>query len=187
MIGPLSSTVSFLGSFLTVTGRAQEHDPDGNAFDFTFTGIDGEQLPLAAYRGRALLIVNTASRCGFARQYGGLETLWQTYRERGLVVIAVPSNDFGGQEPKSDLEILEHCRQAYRVSFPLTQRVHVIGPRAHAFYRWVDEAHGAGARPKWNFHKLLVSPDGRLDAWFSQMVGPRSRHLTSAIERVLPA
>lgn len=187
MIGNLSTTVSFLGSFLAVTGRAHDHVQEGNAFDFAFTGIDGGALPLAAYRGRALLIVNTASRCGFARQYHGLETLWQTYKERGLVVIAVPSNDFGGQEPQSDLEILEHCRQAYRVSFPLTQRVHVVGARAHAFYRWVEEAHGPSARPKWNFHKLLVSPDGRLDAWFSQMVGPASRHLASAIERVLPA
>src|SRR5215470_19828466 len=108
-----------------------------DAYRFEFASIDGEKLPLAAWRGRPVLIVNTASHCGYTPQYRDLEALWQRYRERGLVVLGVPSNDFGQQEPGSAAEIKSFCETTYAIDFPLTAKYAVLGGSAHPFYRWV--------------------------------------------------
>jgi glutathione peroxidase len=155
------------------------------AFDHQFDAIEGGHLPLAQWHGKVLLVVNTASFCGFTPQYEGLQALWQRYEKSGLVVIGVPSNDFGAQEPKSESEILGFCKGAYSVTFPLTAKEHVTGPQAHPFYRWAQEALGAGAAPRWNFHKYLVGRDGQLIAGFGTSVEPLSPALTSAIEAAL--
>lgn len=156
-----------------------------SAFDFTFTSIAGLPLPLAAWRGQAILVVNTASQCGFTSQYAGLQQLWQTYRERGLVVLGVPSNDFG-QEPDGEARIKELCEVNFGVDFPLTAKEHVSGDQAHPFYRWAREVQGEGARPRWNFHKYLVAPDGQLVDWFSTITAPTSERIRKAIEAHLP-
>lgn len=153
-----------------------------DAYDFSFTAIDGQPLPLAAYRGKALLVVNTASFCGFTGQYEGLQTVWSRYRDRGLVVIGVPSNDFGNQEPGSEGEIKRFCEVNFNVDFPLAAKAIVSGKNAHPFYRWAVEELGASAAPRWNFHKYLVSPEGALVASFPTMTSPTAEPVTRAIE-----
>jgi glutathione peroxidase len=156
------------------------------AWDFSFVGIDGQPLPLADYRGKAVLIVNTASECGFTPQYKGLEQLAEKYRERGLVVLGVPSNDFGGQEPGSSGEIKQFCELNYDIRFPLTEKTKVTGEDAHPFYQWAARELGPLAKPRWNFHKYLIAPDGRLVDWFSTVTKPESSRVIKAIEAILP-
>jgi len=158
-----------------------------SAYDFTFTSIDGAPLPLARYRGHPLLVVNTASFCGFTYQYEDLEALWRRYRERGLVVIGVPSNDFGQQEPGSEREIKQFCQTRYDVDFPLTDKQDVIGPQAHPFFRWISTELGEAGTPRWNFHKYLVGPDGMLEGTWPSSVRPTDRAVTDEIELLLPA
>ncbi|HXZ02728.1 MAG TPA: glutathione peroxidase [Stellaceae bacterium] len=158
-----------------------------SGYDFTFTSIDGQPLPLAQYRGRPLLVANTASFCGFTPQYDDLEAVWRRYRPRGLVVIGVPSNDFGEQEPGSAQEIKQFCESRYAVDFPLTEKQEVIGPGAHPFFRWIAAELGEAGAPRWNFHKYLVAPDGGLAGAWPSAVRPTDRAVTDEIERLLPA
>lgn len=157
-----------------------------SAHDFSFTAIGGAPLPLARFAGKAVLVVNTASECGFTPQYAGLEELWRRYCARGLVVLGVPSNDFGRQEPGTEEEIAAFCAARYGVDFPLTAKVRVIGGEAHPFYRWIAEEFGEAATPKWNFHKYLVAPDGSLREVWPSKVEPLSKALTDALEAALP-
>lgn len=157
-----------------------------NAHAFTFVSIDeAENLDLKAYAGKAVLVVNTASFCGFTKQYSGLEALWRKYREAGLVVLGVPSNDFGGQEPKSEAEIKSFCQGAFNITFPLTMKTKVKGNDAHQFYSWVAKTTSGEASPRWNFHKLLIGKDGRLVTWFPSSVAPGSLKVNTAIEAAL--
>ena len=156
------------------------------AHDFSFTSIDGEPMPLAAWRGRPVLVVNTASFCGFTPQYEGLQALWRKYEPRGLVVLGVPSNDFGRQEPGSAKEIKEFCETIYAIDFPLAEKQKVLGPEAHPFYRWVVGELGEAGAPRWNFHKYLVAPDGTLAGAWPSRVDPLAPELTREIEALLP-
>ena len=157
------------------------------AFDHAFDAIEGGKMPLAQWRGKVLLVVNTASFCGFTPQYEGLQALWERYEARGLVVIGVPSNDFGAQEPKAEAEIQAFCKGAYNVTFPLTTKEVVKGPQAHPFYRWANGELGAASAPSWNFHKYLVGRDGRLIAGYGTRVEPLSAEMIKAIETALAA
>jgi glutathione peroxidase len=157
-----------------------------SAHELSFTSIDGEALPMSGFAGKAVLVVNTASFCGFTYQYAALQNLWQTYRERGLVVLGVPSNDFGAQEPGSATEIKEFCEVNFDVDFPLTEKQVVKGADAHPFFAFAIEQLGADAGPRWNFHKYLITPDGRLVGSWPSRVEPDSAEITGAIEAVLP-
>ena len=159
-------------------------DP-GDAYQFEFAAIDGTLLPLAAWRDRPVLVVNTASFCGYTPQYRDLEALWRRYRERGLVVLGVPSNDFGQQEPGSASEIKQFCETNYQVDFPLTEKYRVIGGDAHPFYRWVTAQIGEDGAPRWNFHKYLIGPDGSLAGAWPSRVGPLDPAITGEIEGML--
>ncbi|NRG17777.1 glutathione peroxidase [Rhizobiales bacterium] len=156
-----------------------------SAHDFTFTAIEGHELPMSDYAGKAVLVVNTASFCGFTHQYSDLQAVWEKYRDRGLVVLGVPSNDFGSQEPGSEAEIKQFCEVNFSIDFPLTEKEVVKGDGAHPFYVWARAALGAKAAPRWNFHKYLVGPDGHLVAWFPTAVSPSSKRVTQAIEAQL--
>ena len=156
-----------------------------DAYRFEFSSIDGDSLPLDAWRGRPVLVVNTASYCGYTTQYGELPALWQRYRRRGLVVLGVPSNDFGAQEPGSAAEIKQFCAAGYAVDFPLTEKYRVAGADAHLFYRWIAEELGEAGTPRWNFHKYLIGPDGQLVGTWPSQVGPTDGRITSEIERLL--
>ena len=157
-----------------------------SAWDFSFVAIDGQPLPLSQFEGKAVLVVNTASQCGFTPQYKGLEELYKKYRERGLVVLGVPSNDFGAQEPGSSSEIKDFCETNFSVDFPLTEKVKVTGDDAHPFFRWAAKEMGPLAKPRWNFHKYLIAPDGRLVDWFSTVTSPDASSVSRAIEANLP-
>ena len=156
-----------------------------DAFQFEFTSIDGDSLPLEAWRGRPVLVVNTASYCGYTPQYSDLEALWQRYRGRGLVVLGVPSNDFGAQEPGSAAKIKRFCAAGYAVDFPLTEKCGVIGGEAHPFYKWIATELGEAGAPRWNFHKYLVGPDGQLAGTWPSQVAPSDKRITAEIERLL--
>ena len=158
----------------------------GDVYRFGFVSIDGEPLPLDAWRGRPVLVVNTASFCGYTPQYSDLEALWQRYRDRGLIVLGVPSNDFGRQEPGSAGEIKQFCATNYSVDFPLTEKSRVIGGEAHPFYRWVADSLGEAGTPRWNFHKYLLGLDGQLAGAWPAQVAPTDRRITGEIERLLP-
>lgn len=146
--------------------------------------IGGGPLPTGTYKGQVVLLVNTASLCGFTGQYRGLEALWRKYKDKGLVVLGVPSNEFGGQEPGSKEEIKRFCEATFDVTFPLADKQSVIGPDAHPLYRWAAAQTGPLGTPSWNFHKILIGRDGRVIDWFTAMsgVGPK---LDSAIEAAL--
>jgi glutathione peroxidase len=139
-------------------------------------------MPLSSFKGKTLLVVNTASECGYTPQYADLEKTWKTYKDRGLVIIGVPSNDFGGQEPGSEAEIKKFCEANYDVDFPLTTKNAVKGEAAHPFYKWAG--HQAG-EPKWNFHKYLIAPDGTLVGGYASKVKPDAPELVQAIEASL--
>jgi len=147
--------------------------------------LAGGVIDPATLTGKVVLVVNTASKCGFTPQYAGLEALWQAERARGLVVLGVPSNDFGRQEPGSESEIASFCEINYGVDFPLLAKQVVSGPEAHPIYRWAAERTGPLGVPRWNFHKLLVGRDGRLIDWFSSVTGPDAERLRGAIDRAL--
>jgi len=156
------------------------------AHDFQFTAIDGEPLAMSAFAGKPVLLVNTASFCGFTPQYEGLQALWERYRDRGLVVLGVPSNDFGNQEPGSEQEIKAFCETRFDVDFPLTEKYSVAGGHAHPLYKWIAAELGEDMAPRWNFHKYLIAPDGSLaGAWPSQ-VKPDSDAVVAAVEATLP-
>ena len=156
-----------------------------NAHDFSFSSIDGGPLPLSGFKGKAVLVVNTASECGFTPQYADLQRLWEQYRERGLVVLGVPSNDFGAQEPGDEPAIAAFCREKYAVDFPMTAKVAVIGAGAHPFYQWIAETLGEDAAPRWNFHKYLVDGNGDLVAMWPSKVEPMSRQILDDIDTTL--
>jgi len=160
--------------------------PD-SAYEFGFRSIEGKPLHLSEFAGRPMLIVNTASKCGFTPQYEGLEVLWRTNRQRGLVVLGVPSNDFGKQEPGNSNEIKNFCQVRYGVDFPLTEKVHVTGPEAHPLFAWIGTKGGFLAKPRWNFYKYLIGPDGSLVNWYSSLTSPRSGRLKRSVERLLKA
>ncbi len=152
------------------------------AFDFSLPTLEGGTLDLAEYRGKPLLIVNTASKCGFTPQYAGLQRLWDAYHAKGLTVIGVPSNDFGRQEPGSEAEIGAFCQKNYGVTFPMAGKLHVAGRDAHPLFRFLGDQGGALSRPRWNFFKYLVAPDGSLATWFSSITKPDSARVKAAVE-----
>lgn len=156
-----------------------------DAHAFSFTSIEGKPLPMTTFKGKAILLVNTASACGLTPQYKGLEALWRAYKDKGLVVLGVPSNDFGAQEPGSEKEIQTFCETRFGVDFPLTSKEHVIGAGAHPLYKWIAGELGEGATPKWNFHKYLIGKDGSLQGAWPSRVRPGSSEITDAIEKAL--
>jgi glutathione peroxidase len=156
-----------------------------SAHDFAFVSIEGAPLPLSAYAGKAVLLVNVASFCGFTPQYTELQELWTRYRARGLVVLGVPSNDFGGQEPGSSAEIKNFCETNFAVDFPLTEKQVVTGKGAHPLYRWIASEVGEAGAPKWNFHKYLLDSKGRLVGAWPSRVKPNAPELIKEIEAAL--
>ncbi len=163
-------------------GQAADDQKSRIAYDFAFTSIEGDAMPLSEFRGRVIMVVNTASFCGFTGQYEGLVALWRRYREKGFVLVGAPSNDFGGQEPGSNAEVKDFCTLTYGVDFPMTAKVRVTGPNAHPFYKWAARKLGSSARPRWNFHKYLIGRDGRLVDWFATTTSPDAGRLVRAIE-----
>ncbi len=158
-----------------------------SAYQFKMTRIDGKPMPLAQYKGKVMLVVNTASFCGFTPQYEGLEALYESYRDKGLVLVGVPSGDFKGQEYGTNKEIKEFCESKFGIRFPMTEKADVIGPNAAPFYKWAEATLGPDSVPKWNFHKYLVGRDGTLITYFGSKTTPDDPALKAAIEAALAA
>ncbi len=157
-----------------------------SAYAFSFPALSGTDIRLAEFTGKPMLIVNTASLCGYTPQYAGLQELWTEFRDRGLVIIGVPSNDFGGQEPGGAKEIAETTQQQYHVTFPIAGKVVVKGPNAHPFYKWAAEARPKEV-PRWNFHKYLVGREGYISEVFAESVEPTDTRVKTAVARALAA
>lgn len=156
-----------------------------SAHDLAFTSIDGQPLPLSGFRDKVVLVVNTASKCGLTPQYDGLEKLYSEYRDRGLVVLGVPCNQFMGQEPGTEADIKAFCETRFNIDFPLTAKAEVKGPTAHPFYQWAKAELGEPAEPVWNFHKILVGKDGQALEAFGPRTEPQDAMIIAAIEKAL--
>jgi glutathione peroxidase len=166
------------------TARADAAMSRMTAYAFSFPALGGGDIRLAEYAGRPLLVVNTASLCGFTPQFAGLQELWGQFQGRGLVIIGVPSNDFGGQEPGGATEIANTAQHQYGVTFPIAAKAVVKGPNAHPFYKWAAEARPKEV-PRWNFHKYLVGRDGYISEVFAETVEPADTRIKTAIARAL--
>jgi glutathione peroxidase len=160
---------------------------NATAYQFNFEGLSTPRVPMTAFDGEVVLVVNTASKCGFTPQYEGLQQIYREYHDRGFEVLGVPSNDFGGQEPGTAEEIRDFCSLNFGVTFPMAAKVDVVGDSAHPFYRWAKAQLGDSAVPQWNFHKILVGRDGRLIKAFPSATTPTSDDVRTAITAALGA
>ena len=154
-------------------------------FDLTIKNIDNSIIKLNEFRGKIVLVVNVASKCGFTKQYSGLQTLYNKYKEKNFIILGVPSNQFGGQEPGSNDEIKNFCETNFNITFPITDKVNVKGDSAHSFYKWAKENHGNSTVPKWNFHKILINKEGKVQDTFNSFIDPLSDKITKEIEQLL--
>ena len=153
-------------------------------YDLQINSISGELIDFKKYKGKAILVVNTASYCGFTKQYEGLQKLWEKYESKGLIVLGVPSNSFN-QEKKSDDDVKEFCEVNFDISFPLTAITDVRGENAHEIFKWAKENHGKSAIPKWNFHKILINKDGKVENTYGSLTKPMSNKMILEIEKIL--
>ncbi len=154
-------------------------------FDLNIKSIDGKKIDLTKYKDKAVLVVNVASNCGFTKQYNDLQNLWDKYKGKGLVVLAVPSNQFGGQEPGTNEEIKKFCEINFNISFPITNKVDVTGENAHPLYLWAKKNFGRSAIPKWNFHKILINRKGEIQNTYTSFTRPTSKKITREIKKIL--
>jgi glutathione peroxidase len=173
--------IIFMISFFN-TGNAKY---DKIFFDFDIKDINEENFALKNLKDKTVLLVNVASNCGFTKQYSELQELYDKYSEKGLVVLGVPSNQFGGQEPGSNNEIKDFCETNFNITFPMTTKIDVKGENAHPIYLWAKENFGNAAVPKWNFHKILINKDGKIEDTYSSFTKPMSKKLINKIEEIL--
>ena len=153
-------------------------------YDFNIESINGELINFKEYKNKAVLVVNTASYCGFTNQYQELQELWDNYKSKGLVVLGVPSNSFN-QEKKNNDEVKEFCEVNFNINFPLTTITEVKGDNAHDLFKWAKKNHGKSAIPKWNFHKILINKEGKVEDTFTSFTKPMSKKIVSKIENIL--
>ena len=153
-------------------------------YDFKINDISGNELKLSKFKDNVVLLVNTASYCGFTKQYDDLQYIWDKYKDNNFIVLAVPSNTFN-QEKKSNNEVKEFCEFNFNITFPITEISEVKGNNAHPIYKWATENFGSSAKPKWNFHKILINKDGKIEDIFASMTKPLSKKIIKAIENIL--
>ena len=154
-------------------------------FDFKINYINGEELDLSSFKGKTILLVNVASKCGFTNQYDDLQKLYDDFNDKGLIVIGIPTNQFGGQEPGSEKEIKNFCETNFNITFPMTSKYEVKGDNAHPIYIWAKDSFGKSTVPKWNFHKILINKNGKIEDTFVSFTGPLSNKVVKKIEEIL--
>lgn len=186
----VATLLAAAGMIVSATKAAPAAKPQAapaanSAYDFTLTRIDGKPMPLSQYRGKVILLVNTASFCGFTPQYEGLQALQTSYAPKGFTVVGVPSGDFQGQEYDDNGKIKEFCETKFGINFPLAEKASVKGPNALPVYRWAKTQVPTENEPKWNFHKFLIGKDGRVIAGFNSKVEPTSPQMKAAIDAAL--
>ena len=153
-------------------------------YDFSITSIDGNPLDLKQFKGKAILLVNVASYCGFTKQYKDMQKLWDMYKEKGLIVLGVPSNSFN-QEKDNETEVKKFCEVNFNITFPMTSIFEVKGENAHKIYKWAKNNYGKSAVPKWNFHKILINKEGKVEDTFISFTNPTSKKVINKIEKIL--
>ena len=153
-------------------------------FDFKIDSISGEEIDFQKYRSKVILLVNTASYCGFTPQYDNLQKLWDKYKNDGLVVLGIPSNSFN-QEKKANKEVKKFCEVNFNINFPMSEITEVKGDNAHSIFKWAEQNHGKSAIPKWNFYKILINKDGKIEDTFASFTKPMSKKLIKIIEKIL--
>tara|TARA_B110000037_G_scaffold198932_1_gene238271 strand:- start:170 stop:682 length:513 start_codon:yes stop_codon:yes gene_type:complete len=154
-------------------------------FDFNIRDINEEVLDLSQYKNKTILLVNVASNCGFTKQYSDLQNLYEKYNNKGLVVLGIPSNQFGGQEPGNNNEIKDFCETNFNITFPLTSKFDVKGDNAHPIYMWAKKNYGSSTIPKWNFHKILINKNGKIEETYSSFTNPMSKKIIKKLEEIL--
>jgi len=154
-------------------------------FELNIKSINGEELDLSQFKGKTTLLVNVASKCGFTKQYSDLQSLYEKYEDQGLVIVGIPSNQFGGQEPGSNKEIKDFCETNFNITFPMTDKVDVKGNNAHEIYLWAKENYGSSTVPKWNFHKILINKEGKVQDTYNSFIEPLSKKIIKEIELIL--
>lgn len=185
----LLSVLCLMSALVLSLFSSETKAAEGSAHQFTFVDIDGNSMMLEDFKGKIVMVINVASQCGFADQYTNLQKLYEDYKDRGLVIVGVPSNDFGGQEPGTEAEIKAHVSKKYGITFPMTQKYSVSGENAHPFYKWAAAQDKGGlifSKPRWNFHKYIVGPDGSLIESLGSQVMPDSEQMIDVIVSNLP-
>ena len=160
-------------------------DNSKNFYDLKINSIDGNEINLSKFKGKTILVVNVASKCGFTKQYDDLQELYETYQKKGLIVLGIPSNQFGGQEPGSENEIKNFCETNFNITFPMTSKSDVKGKNAHPIYLWAIDTHGKSSIPKWNFHKILINKSGNIEETYASFTNPMSKKIIKKIEEIL--
>ena len=158
---------------------------DKLVYDFDFKDLDGSPLNLSEYKNKVIIVINVASQCGFTNQYEDMQKIWEKYQSRGVIILGIPSNDFGNQEPGSSQEIKNFCEAKFGISFPMTEKVSVKGENAHPFYKWAKKNHGKSSVPKWNFHKIIIGKNGKIVDTFASITNPSSKRFVKALEKAL--
>ena len=153
-------------------------------YDFSIESIDGETINLSEYKNKVVLLVNTASYCGFTKQYDDMQELWEKYRDRGLIVLGVPSNSFNQEKTKNN-EVKEFCEVNFNINFPLTEITDVKGDNSHEIYKWAKENYGKSAVPKWNFYKILINKEGKIEDTYASLTNPTSKKIIKKVESLL--
>ena len=154
------------------------------AYDYSFKDLDGQELKLSEFKEKVVVVTNVASKCGFTSQYEDLQTIWEKYQSKGLIVIGVPSNSFN-QEFETNKEVKNFCEAKFGISFPMTQKEIVRGENAHPFYKWAKDSYGNGSVPKWNFHKIIIGKNGKVFDTFASMTNPTSKKFIRSLEKAL--
>ena len=171
--------------FLIIIGIAMINKVNANAYKFSFNSIDGKIVNLKDFKGKPILIINTASLCGFTNQYADIELLYDHYKEDGLVVIGIPSNDFGNQELSSNTKVKEFCTTNFDISFLLTEITKIKGQNGHSFFKWIKQEAGFLAFPKWNFYKYLINNKGELVSWYTSTTNPKSDKIQKELQKLM--
>ena len=158
---------------------------DKLAYDFNFKDLDGSSISLSEYKNKVIVVVNVASQCGFTRQYEYMQNVWEKYQSKGIIMLGVPTNDFGNQEPGNNNDIKNFCEAKFGITFPMTEKVSVKGVNAHPFYKWAELNYGKSAIPKWNFHKIIIGKEGKIIDTFASITNPSSKKFISTLEKAL--
>ena len=180
----MKKIIFLLSIFMFLFKNSATANYEKKIYDFSIESITGETINFKDYKNKVILVVNTASYCGFTKQYNELQELWDLYRDRGLIIIGVPSNSFN-QEKDKNSDIKKFCELNFNINFLMTTLTDVKGKNAHELFKWAKENHGKSAEPKWNFHKILVNKEGIIEDTFASFTKPMSKKITKAIENIL--
>ena len=170
---------------ISLFGNKLSADYNKLAYDFKFVDLDGSSLNLSEHKDKVIVVINVASQCGFTNQYEDMQKVWEKYQKRGMLMLGVPSNDFGNQEPGDNKEIKNFCESKFGITFPITEKVSVKGENAHPFYRWAKDNYGKSAIPKWNFHKIIIDKKGKVHDTFASITNPSSKRFIKSLEKAL--